>query len=217
MVVPHRERRDEHAPQPHARAFHRERAHTQTHLRREHTHSLEYFVIDLLQLARRSKMEDARDRKRRKHHDDEDRDRKRHHHHKKDRDKGKKHKSDHHEKRRSDRERAEKQPPTHSDIDPISEDDYFKRSAEFRDWLREDRGRYFEDLTSEDARKQFKKFVSKWNAGELRSTIYKQNGTEQTASSRTKHVWGFASKLSDADQYAIDRAIGNVARGNEGS
>ena len=111
-------------------------------------------------------MEDARDRKRRKHHDDEDRDRKRHHHHKKDRDKDKKHKSDHHEKRRSDRERAEKQPPTHSDIDPISEDDYFKRSAEFRDWLREDRGRYFEDLTSEDARKQFKKFVSKWNAGE---------------------------------------------------
>eukprot|EP00316_Scyphosphaera_apsteinii_P024448 CAMPEP_0119319556 /NCGR_PEP_ID=MMETSP1333-20130426/49714_1 /TAXON_ID=418940 /ORGANISM="Scyphosphaera apsteinii, Strain RCC1455" /LENGTH=315 /DNA_ID=CAMNT_0007325987 /DNA_START=125 /DNA_END=1072 /DNA_ORIENTATION=+ len=87
----------------------------------------------------------------------------------------------------------------------ISEDDYFKRSAEFQTWLHEKHGSYLDEIPSEDARRAFKRFVSKWNDGELPAKFY--NGIPVTAvpaASRTRHKWKFAETLSSEDQLALD-------------
>ena len=46
-------------------------------------------------------------------------------------------------------------------------DDYFLRAAEFRAWLREARDLYLDDLGSDEARRHFRSFVERWNAGKL--------------------------------------------------
>lgn len=49
----------------------------------------------------------------------------------------------------------------------IDEDDYFEKSTEFRLWLKEYKHKYFDELSSKDARYYFKKFVRKWNDQDL--------------------------------------------------
>ena len=163
------------------------------------------------------------ERKRKKHHHSDK-------HHRSERHEKKKHKSD----RRDDERRAEKKhKKEHSDAGPqlppgmlpngaesLTDDDYFKQSATFRTWLKDERRTYLEDLTSEESRRLFKKFVSKWNWSELPTKYYEFSAASgsssgQPAASRTKHTWAFASKLSDADQLAIDRAVSKVAKGGD--
>lgn len=49
----------------------------------------------------------------------------------------------------------------------ITEDDYFAKSAEFRLWLRQAKKKYFEDLSADEARRYFRKFVRAWNDFDL--------------------------------------------------
>lgn len=50
---------------------------------------------------------------------------------------------------------------------PISEDDYFLQMQPFKAWLRADRDKKFEKLSSDDSRRYFRKFVKKYNRGKL--------------------------------------------------
>lgn len=45
----------------------------------------------------------------------------------------------------------------------ISEKDYFARAKEFKVWLFNKKKAFFEDLTSEQSRELFGKFVKDWN------------------------------------------------------
>jgi len=49
----------------------------------------------------------------------------------------------------------------------ISEDEYYTKSTEFRLWLRRSKKKYFEEMTADDARRYFKKFVKAWNNFDL--------------------------------------------------
>lgn len=53
--------------------------------------------------------------------------------------------------------------------DRISSSDYFARNVEFSLWLENEKRLYFSDLTADQARKFFDKFVSAWNKGTLPS------------------------------------------------
>ncbi|CAG8653990.1 9279_t:CDS:2 [Funneliformis caledonium] len=56
----------------------------------------------------------------------------------------------------------------------ISEDDYFSKSTEFRIWLRENKDKFFDELSSNQAHRYFKKFISSWNKCKLdKTTRYK--------------------------------------------
>jgi hypothetical protein len=43
--------------------------------------------------------------------------------------------------------------------EPITESDYFLKSSEFRVWLKDEKRKYFDELSGEKARKYFHKFV----------------------------------------------------------
>lgn len=49
----------------------------------------------------------------------------------------------------------------------ISEDDYYTKSTEFRLWLRRAKKKYFEEMTADETRRYFKKFVKAWNNFDL--------------------------------------------------
>ena len=112
------------------------------------------------------------------------------------------------EKHKSKKEKKHKKEKRRDGAPPavlLSEDDYFVRNAELQHWLLESRGEYFDELSSAEARKRFKKFVAKWNGGELSSKYYAGLKDAPSASAtRTRHVWGFASKLSDAERFELD-------------
>lgn len=119
----------------------------------------------------------------------------------------------------------------------ISEGDYFLRATEFRVWLAQTkcvsssfficcldvptlthfhstthRNTYVEDLTTHEATALFRrKFVKKWNRGQLARMFYDgipEPVLEQTR--RTKHTWGFASRLSDQEAMALASARDSV-------
>ena len=146
-------------------------------------------------------------RKRKKH---KDKDKKKSHKekksHKRDKDDGggKRHKKDKSEKSEATAEI--------SVSNPISEDDYFAKSKEFQLWLHEARSTYLDEVSSEEARKLFKKFVAKWNTGALPPNVYAGGGgSDNAAANRTRHTWAFAAKLSDADQMQLDRTVDGVS------
>ncbi|KAH8923201.1 hypothetical protein BT69DRAFT_1319658 [Atractiella rhizophila] len=97
--------------------------------------------------------------------------------------------------------------------------DYFTKSSEFRSWLAsykskskdskhadkgkgKEKGLSFERLTGEEARRYFKKFVRRWNEGELDDAYY--SGTIQPP--KSKHVWGFEGSLSKKEQQTLAEA-----------
>mmetsp|Transcript_5193 Transcript_5193/g.8717 ORF Transcript_5193/g.8717 Transcript_5193/m.8717 type:complete len:882 (-) Transcript_5193:89-2734(-) len=127
------------------------------------------------------------------------------HQHKKDKARKKEDKKDKKKKDKKKKDKKQKRQKCDSVPVKISEDDYFKRSAEFQTWLHEKHGSYLDEIPSEDARRAFKRFVSKWNDGELPAKFY--NGIPVTAvpaASRTRHKWKFAETLSSEDQLALD-------------
>ena len=67
----------------------------------------------------------------------------------------------------------------------ISKDDYFAKNNEFATWLKEEKGKYFSDLSSESARDLFLKFVKQWNKGKLPSQYYEGI----TSGPRSAHNW----------------------------
>ncbi|CDS09705.1 hypothetical protein LRAMOSA02382 [Lichtheimia ramosa] len=92
--------------------------------------------------------------------------------------------------------------------EPISQDDYFVKSAEFRMWLKEEKDRYFNDLDAEKARHYFKKFVKAWNRDELEEKYYRGiNSAQLSSTDNTGYKWSFAKKL---DQHELDTVRDSV-------
>ncbi|KAI9633054.1 uncharacterized protein MKK02DRAFT_35252 [Dioszegia hungarica] len=77
-------------------------------------------------------------------------------------------------------------------VEPITEEDHFLRSSEYRYWLKKERGRFLDELTSDDAHKYFRRFVRRWNDGALQERYYYP--PRETAS--TRHQWSFSSKVA---------------------
>lgn len=101
--------------------------------------------------------------------------------------------------------------------EPISESDYFLKSAEFRVWLKDAKHKYFDELSGERARKYFRKFVKEWNRGKLERTLYSGvDPSSPTAYSHTKYKWSFASKGSKADSQALEAARAEVGAATYG-
>ncbi|EMD42346.1 hypothetical protein CERSUDRAFT_148113 [Gelatoporia subvermispora B] len=95
--------------------------------------------------------------------------------------------------------------PIPAGASPISESDYFLRSDEFRVWLKDEKHKYFDELSSDKARKYFRKFVKAWNRGKLPKSLY-SGDISQPASSQTGYKWSFTSKTSRADNDALRAA-----------
>ncbi|KAF9962046.1 hypothetical protein BGZ70_008143 [Mortierella alpina] len=90
-------------------------------------------------------------------------------------------------------------------IQTISEDDYFTKSAEFRLWLKQAKKKYFEDMSADDTRRYFRKFVRAWNNFALDESYYKGIRSAQLSSKgTTKYQWGFAKKIAQEDKDRVE-------------
>lgn len=67
----------------------------------------------------------------------------------------------------------------------ISNDDYFSKNNEFSTWLKEEKGTFFSELSSEAARELFLSFVKRWNRQKLDARYYE--GIARGP--RTAHSW----------------------------
>ncbi|KAG8906428.1 putative protein serine/threonine kinase, partial [Tulasnella sp. 403] len=86
-------------------------------------------------------------------------------------------------------------------------DDYFTRQDEFREWLRETKGKYVDELSGEKSRSYFRKFVKAWNRGELDASFYRGTiTTTRPSSSNTAYRWSFAKRTGQADRAALEQA-----------
>ncbi|KAG7100081.1 hypothetical protein E1B28_001864 [Marasmius oreades] len=89
---------------------------------------------------------------------------------------------------------------------PISVSDYFQKSNEFRVWLKDEKGKYFDELSGEKSRSYFRKFVKAWNRGKLSSTLYAGiENSDLPATSQTSYKWSFTSKSTRADNAALEQ------------
>ncbi|KAI0313439.1 hypothetical protein OF83DRAFT_535302 [Amylostereum chailletii] len=117
--------------------------------------------------------------------------------------------------------------------EPIADSDYFRKSAEFRVWLKDEKRKYFDELSGEKARKYFHRFVKAWNRGKLSSTSpptllpanpkpspYRSEslyaGVDPSAQSITAHKWSFASH-SKADDKVLQAARAEVGAATNAS
>ncbi|PPQ69477.1 hypothetical protein CVT25_002041 [Psilocybe cyanescens] len=101
-------------------------------------------------------------------------------------------------------------------VSPISESDYFQKNDEFRLWLKDDKGKYFDSLSGERARSYFRKFVKAWNRGKLPHSYYDGIAPGSIpATSNTSYKWSFASK-SRADEEALRVARAEVGAATYG-
>ncbi|KAF9275796.1 hypothetical protein BGZ74_003838, partial [Mortierella antarctica] len=90
-------------------------------------------------------------------------------------------------------------------VQKISEDDYYTKSTEFRLWLRRAKKKYFEEMTADETRRYFKKFVKAWNNFDLDESYYKGIRSSQISNKgSTKYKWGFAKKIGKEDQNQVD-------------
>jgi hypothetical protein len=60
------------------------------------------------------------------------------------------------------------------------------KASEFRYWLKSERGKYLDELTSEEAHKYFRRFVRRWNDGALPRQCYDQH--ESTAARASENT-----------------------------
>ncbi|KAG0270420.1 hypothetical protein DFQ27_007572 [Actinomortierella ambigua] len=93
---------------------------------------------------------------------------------------------------------------------PISMDDYFLKSTEFRLWLRKVKKKYFDRLSSSRSHGYFRKFVKAWNNGDLDDTYYKGVRSSELASQGTKYKWGFVQKMGAKDQDELERTKDSI-------
>lgn len=101
-------------------------------------------------------------------------------------------------------------------VQELRQDDYFMRSAEFRTWLGESKGKYLDEVSSKDARRYFDRFARRWNEGRLADEYYEGKVRSATATagsaSQTRHRWAFTSKAtySTAEQEQLAMIRDNV-------
>ncbi|KAJ7070615.1 hypothetical protein C8F01DRAFT_1107076 [Mycena amicta] len=86
------------------------------------------------------------------------------------------------------------------DAPKISEADYFRKTDEFRVWLKTEKKRYFDELSGEKARSYFRKFVKAWNRGKLSKSLYSGiDPSSISAESQTNYKWSFKKSRADDD------------------
>ena len=88
--------------------------------------------------------------------------------------------------------------------DRISADDYFIKSREFRTWLVQEKGLYFDEMSSKNSRKRFNEFVALWNNGRVKIAA------SGDSSNTTGFKWSFTKGLSDRDLVRLDKAKHSV-------
>lgn len=74
-------------------------------------------------------------------------------------------------------------------INTITKDDYFAKNAEFTAWLRDEKGKLFNDMDADATRALFDDFVEEWNGRKLYAKYY-AGLTGGTSMRRTNHQWG---------------------------
>ncbi|CAG8669231.1 538_t:CDS:2, partial [Paraglomus occultum] len=85
-------------------------------------------------------------------------------------------------------------------LQPITEDDYYTKSTEFRIWLREYKDKYFDELNSEQTRRYFKKFVNAWNKFELEKKYYDGIRSSQIdKSDKTRYKWNIKANADELE------------------
>ncbi|KAJ7269298.1 hypothetical protein B0H12DRAFT_1095076 [Mycena haematopus] len=103
----------------------------------------------------------------------------------------------------------------------ISESDYFRKGSEFRVWLKDEKKRYFDELSGDKARSYFRKFVKSWNKGKLSKSLYAGlDPSSISAESQTGYKWSFASNKSRVDNDALRHVreqVGAATYGRESS
>ncbi|BEJ17024.1 hypothetical protein CspHIS471_0604250 [Cutaneotrichosporon sp. HIS471] len=104
-------------------------------------------------------------------------------------------------------------------VERITEEDYFLKAGEFRFWLKEERGKYLDQLSSADAHKYFRRFVRRWNDGALPRACYATHETSGSrASNNTAYKWKFtaSSRFNSVELAAaresVDRATHSKLR-----
>ncbi|CAG8534973.1 1599_t:CDS:2 [Ambispora gerdemannii] len=90
----------------------------------------------------------------------------------------------------------------------ISEDDYYSKSTEFRTWLREEKQKYFDEMSSHQTRKYFRKFVRAWNKDKLDKKYYDGIRSSQVNSAEsTRYKWKINVSQDELEQVksSVDR------------
>eukprot|EP00658_Telonema_sp_P-2_P055023 TRINITY_DN4375_c0_g1_i1.p1 TRINITY_DN4375_c0_g1~~TRINITY_DN4375_c0_g1_i1.p1 ORF type:complete len:334 (+),score=138.73 TRINITY_DN4375_c0_g1_i1:242-1243(+) len=128
--------------------------------------------------------------------------------------KHKKHKKEKKKSKLSDSE-SESSEEEEEEVPPggIGMADFFKRNTEFRVWMTEKKGKFFDDQSSDENKKLFKKFVKLWNDRKLPDKLYQgvhNTGHDMNAMGRTKHVWGFAKKMDSKTKMELATARDRV-------
>ncbi|WOL03369.1 hypothetical protein Cni_G12089 [Canna indica] len=101
------------------------------------------------------------------------------------RDKSHKHSKSRGGKEKKSKEKHKQQRKYSESFEELSKDDYFAKNNEFATWLKEERGMYFSDLSSDAARELFSTFVKAWNSQNLQPQYYEGI----TTGPRTAHNW----------------------------
>lgn len=96
------------------------------------------------------------------------------------------------------------EPPYDGPIQPISKDDYFTKNAEFAAWLKESKGVFFSEQSTEQNRAAFDEFVAAWNARRLPGRLYRG----EVGATRTSHAWGIKGS---GQALAASGAVGMAA------
>eukprot|EP00049_Salpingoeca_infusionum_P001599 m.49586 g.49586 ORF g.49586 m.49586 type:complete len:318 (+) comp11105_c0_seq1:29-982(+) len=91
----------------------------------------------------------------------------------------------------------------------LTMDDFYRKSAEYRYWLKHKKRKTFDELSGDDARYYFKKFIKKWNYGDLPTSYYNGslapgNMASSSQKERTEYKWGFAQNLTGDDRRRLD-------------
>ncbi|KAG1155392.1 hypothetical protein G6F37_008582 [Rhizopus arrhizus] len=121
------------------------------------------------------------------------------------------------EKYESSRKRSRISELSKKNINSIDEDDYFEKATEFRLWLKEYKDVYFDELSSKDARRYFKKFVKKWNRYELDEKYYNGLSSAQLDSSdSTRYKWSFAKNLDKMEMNSIRDSVDSMTSQSRG-
>lgn len=77
-------------------------------------------------------------------------------------------------------------------MQPISLDDFFTKSLEFKFWLKHKKKKFIDQLESSKSKKYFGKFVRHWNDGRLDQDYYNPPAHWRTSSASTSsHAWTF--------------------------
>ncbi|SGY20197.1 BQ5605_C017g08521 [Microbotryum silenes-dioicae] len=103
----------------------------------------------------------------------------------------------------NERSSGEDYPGPPQGVGQLDESDFYLKSNELRLWLLEKKNKRFDTLRSEDARRYFRKFISKWNRGLLPAKFYQGISSASLPTTvSSSHSWSF----SKATQRELDDA-----------